>query len=280
MNIQRLTDKEFRSLSTFIENSVGIRMPDNKRIMLEGRLNKRLRALKLESFHDYLTLAFSQEQRSGELLHMIDAITTNKTDFFRESDHFDYLRHHLLPGRFEDSDWGLRSPLRVWSTAASTGEEPYTLAIVLQEFAEKQHPFSYTILGTDISTEVLEKATRAVYTETKIMPVPDQLKRKYFLRSREHDRGLVRVKPVLRRRVSFVRLNLMQERYPMREQFEIIFCRNVIIYFDRERQLALLRRLYEYLVPGGYLFVGHSETLTGTNLPLFSVAPTVYRKPG
>ena len=280
MNIQRLSDSEFKTLSRFIEDSVGIRMPDNKRIMLEGRLNKRLRTLKISTFDEYINFAFSPEQRNGELVHMIDVVTTNKTDFFRESDHFDFLTEKLLPSRYRDSGWGARTPLRVWSTASSTGEEPYTLAMVLEEFSSTVSPFSYSLLATDISTHVLEKARAAVYTETRLEPVPQALKKKYFLKSRDREKGLVRVKPALRKKVVFSRLNLMQERYPLRQPFEIVFCRNVIIYFDRDRQLALLKRLYDQLVPGGYLFVGHSETLTGTSIPFQTVAPTVYRKPG
>lgn len=279
MNIQRLSDNDFRKLSRFIEETVGIRMPENKRIMVEGRLNKRLRILEIGSFEEYLEFTFSPEQRSGELILMIDAITTNKTDFFRESDHFDFMMNTLLPEQYQNKGWGAATPLRVWSTASSTGEEPYTIAIVLEEFSETVPKFSYSLLATDISTYVLESAKKAVYSESRIQPVPQNLRKKYFLKSREREKNLVRIKPYLRRKVAFSRLNLMQQTFPLRHPFEIIFCRNVIIYFDRERQLALLERLYRHLVPGGYLFVGHSETLTGTNIPFETVVPTVYRKP-
>lgn len=273
-----LSDAQFKRLSSFIESTLGIRMPPAKRIMLESRLYKRIRALRHSGFQEYLDFVFSEEQVNAEMLHMIDAVTTNKTDFFRESDHFDFLAQRLLPERYREG-WGVRDPFRVWSAAASTGEEPYTLAMVLQEFAASHRDFSYRILGTDVSTQVLERGRKAVYTEDRIAPVPESMKRKYLMRSKDRESRLVRVKPLLRHNVVFHRLNLMQADLGVREQFEVIFCRNVIIYFERDTQTALLRKLYQYLRPGGYLFLGHSETLAGMELPVFSVAPTVYRKP-
>ncbi len=273
-----LSDGQFKRLSSYIESELGIRMPPAKRIMLESRLYKRIRALKLDGFEQYLEHVFQDDEKNGELLHMIDAVTTNKTDFFRESDHFDYLLNRLLPERYADG-WGVREPFRVWSAASSTGEEPYTLAMVLQDFAEENSRFSYRILATDISTQVLERGMKAIYTEDRVTPVPDAMKRKYLLRSKDRESRLVRIKPLLRRNVMFHRLNLMSEEFGIRDRFEVIFCRNVIIYFERETQAKLLRKLYHQLRPGGYLILGHSETLAGMELPVFSVAPTIYRKP-
>lgn len=274
---RRLTTEQFSVLSGFVESELGIRMPPAKRIMLESRLQKRLRALGLDDFQAYIDFVFDDSQKEAELLHMIDAVTTNKTDFFRESDHFDYLTDRLLPERYEQG-WGRTHPLRVWSTASSTGEEPYTLAMVLEEFREGRRDFNYGILGTDISTRALDHGRRAVYTEERIEPVAHGLRKKYFLRSKDRSSRLVRVRPELRRRVQFHRLNLMHDDYGIDDRFEVIFCRNVIIYFERPTQYRLLTHLYEYLVPGGYLFLGHSETLAGMELPLYSVAPTIYRK--
>lgn len=275
---RHLTTEQFSVLSGFVESELGIRMPPAKRIMLESRLQKRLRALSLASFQDYIDFVFSDSQKEAELLHMIDAVTTNKTDFFRESDHFDYLSERVLPERHQQG-WGTaRNPLRVWSTACSTGEEPYTLAMVLEEFRAERRGFEYGILATDISTRALEQGQKGIYPEERIEPVPQQYRKKYFLRSKDRSSRLVRVRPELRKRVGFHRLNLMHDEYGIRERFEVIFCRNVIIYFERPTQYKLLTHLYEYLVPGGYLFLGHSETLAGMELPLFSVAPTIYRK--
>ena len=274
---RRLTTEQFNILSRFVEGELGIRMPPAKRIMLESRLQKRLRALSLDSFQDYIDLVFDESQKEAELIHMIDSVTTNKTDFFRESDHFTYLSERLLPERFA-AGWGRTQPFRVWSTASSTGEEPYTLAMVLEEFRAEHQGFEYGILGTDISTRALDHGRKAVYTEERIDPIPQALRRKYLLRSKDRSSRLVRVRPELRRRVQFHRLNLMHDSWNIEDRFEVIFCRNVIIYFERPTQYRLLTHLYNYLVPGGYLFLGHSETLAGMELPLSSVAPTIYRK--
>jgi chemotaxis protein methyltransferase CheR len=273
-----LTDKQFRNLSSFIERDLGIKMPDSKKIMLESRLQKRVKALQLPSFKEYLDLVFSDEGRQSELLHMIDAVTTNKTDFFRESDHFDFLLHSLLPERTRTSGWGTRSPLRIWSAGCSSGEEPYTLTMVLENYKERNTSFQYKILATDISINMLKRAVQGIYTEERIAPVTMDFRKKYLLRSKDPRSGIVRIKPELRKRIIFYRLNLMDEVFDIKEKFEIIFCRNVIIYFDRNNQYKLLKKFYNHLVPGGYLFLGHSETITGLDIPFYSVAPTIYRR--
>ncbi len=276
-----LSDDQFKRLASFIEGEIGIRMPDTKRIMLESRLQKRLRTLKMSTFEEYLEHVFSDHQRESELVHMIDAVTTNKTDFFREADHFDFVLHQALPRRYAEAGWGRsrRNPLRAWSTACSSGEEIYTLAMTFEEFKAQHSDFEYVILGTDLSSAMLERARSAIYPEERIEPVPDAYRRKYLLRSKDRSKNTVRVKAELRNRVRLHRLNLMSDDFGIRNQFEIIFCRNVIIYFDRPNQSKLLHHLYQYLVPGGYLLLGHSETLAGLELPLHSVAPTVYQKP-
>ncbi|MFP4382970.1 MAG: CheR family methyltransferase [Spirochaetia bacterium] len=274
-----LSEEQFKRLSTYIETELGIKMPPAKKIMLESRLQKRIRALHLTAFEEYLDLVFSDAATETELFHMIDAVTTNKTDFFREPDHFDYMRDVLLPERYNRSSWGNRNGLRVWSTASSSGEEPYTIAMILQDFKEQVNNFRYAVLGTDISTDMLERGRKAVYTEERVIPIPQAYKKRYLLRNKDRSSNLYRVVPELRRRVMFHRLNLMADDFGIDERFEIIFCRNVIIYFDRQNQSKLLRKLYNYLIPGGYLFLGHSETLAGMELPLYSVAPTIYRKP-
>lgn len=250
-------------------------MPANKRIMLEGRLRKRLKALSMRSFEEYVEHVFSNDD--GEIVHMIDVVTTNKTDFFREPDHFRYLREHLVPAHLHDG-WGVDQIFKAWSAASSTGEEAYSMAIVLSEIARSERGFRFRILGTDISTAVLHTAQKGVYPAGRIDPIDPAFRKRYFLRSRDHLADLVRVRAELRRNVVFHRLNLMIPQYPIEDRFHVIFCRNVIIYFDRPRQEALLQRLYDLLVPGGYLFLGHSESLAGINLPLTSVAPTVYQR--
>lgn len=275
----KLDEKQFVKLKTYIERELGIKMPPAKRIMLESRLQKRLRALRLPTFDEYIDLVFAADGESAELVHMIDAVTTNKTDFFREPDHFERLLDPILPTEHRARGWGTRRPCRVWSTASSSGEEPYTLAMVLEEFTRNVDRFSYRVLATDISNAMLERGKKAVYPLDRVAPVPDTLKKRYLLKSKNKSAGLVRVRPELRENVVFHRLNLLSEPFSVGEQFEIIFCRNVIIYFERENQQRLLSRLAERLVPGGYLFLGHSETLAGMNLPLVSFAPTIYRRP-
>lgn len=273
-----LSDADFRRLAAFIESELGIRMPGTKRIMLESRLQKRLRRFGFDSYGTYVDYVFSAEGRETELINMIDAVTTNKTDFFREAEHFDYLVGTIVPAAEARDGAGLNRPFSVWSAGCSTGEEPYTIAMVLEERRVARAGFSYRIFASDLSTQVLEKARDAVYDEAKAEVVPLSFKKKYMLRSREKDRGLVRMKPEIRSRVSFDRINFMDERYPVTEAFDVVFCRNVIIYFERPVQEAILRKLCDHIRPGGWLILGHSETLTGMQMPLKSVAPTVYER--
>ncbi len=270
-----MTERDFKRLSTFIERELGIKMPESKRVMLESRLSRRLRLHGLSTFAEYVDYVFSEEGARQELIHMIDAVTTNKTDFFREADHFDFLLNVILP---EHAQRGGRDPFRIWSAGCSTGEEPYTMAMVVEEYRRINSSFSYGIFATDISTKVLSTAVDAVYDEEKLAPVPLDYKKRYLLRSRDHTKNLVRIRPELRARVQFQRLNFMDDDFGIRELFDVIFCRNVIIYFDRVTQERLIRKFYDRLRPGGCLFLGHSETMTGMNIPLRTVAPTVYQK--
>jgi chemotaxis protein methyltransferase CheR len=210
---------------------------------------------------------------------MIDVVTTNKTDFFREPRHFDYLLGSAIPDLIGLCGAGLRRKLRVWSAGCSTGEEPYTIAMVLSEFREQCPPFDFSVEATDISTRVLETARRGVYKEEKAATVPSVLKKKYFMVSKDKDRRLVRMVPELRTSVRFRRLNFMEDNFDIGGPVDILFCRNVIIYFDKPTQERLLNRLCGHLIPGGYMFMGHSETLSGLKTPLVSAGPMVYKKP-
>lgn len=272
----KLSDRNFTQLSQFIHSECGIKMPVPKKVMLEARLKKRLRALGLESYEDYCDYLFSPEGLEKERVFMINVVTTNKTDFFREPRHFEYLVQNALPELMRLYGTGMR---KLWSAGCSTGEEPYTLAMVLSEFAASTPGFNFTILATDISTAVLEKAVRGIYKEERIATVPLELKRKYLMKSKDKEKKLVRVSPEMRAVVNFRRLNFIDHDFGMREPQDIIFCRNVIIYFERLTQEKVLRSLCKHLVPGGYLFMGHSETLSSLDLPLVSVGPMVYRKP-
>ena len=274
-----LSSDDLHSLSTFIHEECGIKMPLSKRVMLESRLQKRLRALSINSFRDYCEYLFSDEGKSRELTHCIDAITTNKTDFFRERSHFEYLVLRALPALISSCGGSIRKLLTVWSAGCSTGEEPYTLAMVLSEFAGIRPGFDFSILATDISTRVLKKARLGIYPQESVSPVPEELKSKYLLRSKDSRKGLVRIVPWLRQKITFQKLNFMDNHFNIRDKIDVIFCRNVIIYFDRPMQEQLMDKFCRHLTPGGYLFLGHSETLNGMDLPLVSVAPTIYKMP-
>ncbi len=274
-----LSDQDFDVLSDFIHSTWGLKMPRTKKVMLETRLAKRLSSLNLDTFQQYCDYLFSPQGIENEGIHMIDVVTTNKTEFFREPETFSYLVKHILPEMVLDRGIGVRKKLRVWSAGCSTGQEPYTLAMILNEFARKCPglKFDFSILATDISLSVLEEAKTAIYKTDLTAPIPEEMKRKYLLRSKDRQKKLVRIAPELRDRVRFRCLNLMEE-FQMREQMHMIFCRNVVIYFDRKTQEKLFQRFCDKLSPGGYVLTGHSETLSGLSLPLTMVASTVYRK--
>ena len=273
-----MSDKDFYRFSEFIHSRYGIKLPLTKKTMLEGRFRKRLASLGIRSFGEYCDYVFSPEGIQKELAHMVDAVTTNKTDFFREPGCFDYLVRTALPELMNTHGSGLQKGLSLWSAGCSSGEEPYTLAMVLSEFAEGNPGFRFSILATDISLRMLDTAIRAVYNEDRVEPLPDALRKKYLMVSKNREKHMVRMAPELRSLIKFRRLNFMENNFDMEEPFEIIFCRNVIIYFDRETQERLLNKFCRHLIPGGYLVVGHSEILTNMNIPLTRVCQTVYRK--
>jgi chemotaxis protein methyltransferase CheR len=271
-----MTEKDFRLFSKLIEGVCGIKMPDVKKHMLESRLRKRLRSLDMHSFRDYYDFLTSAEGRRIEMVPMIDAVTTNKTDFFREPAHFTYLTEKVLPELL-----GTRASNRVkiWSAGCSSGEEPYTLAMVLSEYARNRERFTFSILATDICTSVLETAHRGIYEEEKIAPVPHDMRKRYLLRSKDRNRGVVRMAPEMRTLITFRRLNFLDNGYGIPDLMQIIFCRNVLIYFDRPTQERVINNFCSHLQPGGHLFLGHSETINGLNVPLVQVNSTIYRKP-
>lgn len=269
-----LGSKDFRRLAALIERLVGIKMPETKLTMLEGRLRRRVHALSLPSLDDYCRLVFDRGGLGDELVHLVDVVTTNKTDFFREPQHFTFLTETVVPELMETFGAGLSRPLRLWSSACSTGPEPYTMAMVLSEMRGPR----FEIEATDICTEALAEAVRAIYPADMAAPVPEAARRAYLMRSRDPDARRVRVVPEIRRLVSFRRLNLLEDSYPWSQPMDVIFCRNVLIYFSKETQQRVLDFLCRHLRDGGYLFLGHAETLAGVSLPLRAVAPAVYRR--
>lgn len=272
-----LTDSQFHKLSCFIHKNVGIKMPDEKRLMVQSRLTSRLKSLKMDNFDDYLKLAFSNTPEGNEeIALMINAVTTNLTNFFRENAHFEYLTNVVLPELAKKNE----KKIELWSAGCSSGQEPYTLSIVMQEFMRKNPGKikDYSILATDISSKVLDKALDAVYPMSEVESLSYDLKKRYFLKSKDLKNPCVRLKPQIREKVVFERLNFMDSVYPKTTQKNAIFCRNVLIYFDKATQESVIRKLLQHLVPGGYLFLGHSETIFGMKLPLKTVGPTIFKK--
>jgi chemotaxis protein methyltransferase CheR len=273
---ESISSRDYTRLCDLIYAEAGICLGSAKKTMLESRIKHRLKVLDLNSYSQYCDYLFERKGLKEEIVNLIDVVTTNKTDFFREPAHFNYLVDKALPELLSRNQTG--RPFLVWSAGCSTGEEPYTLAIVLSEFALTHPGFRFRILATDICTTVLSKAEMGVYSSQVVAPVPTALQRKYFMRSREPGSDRLRVVPELRRLIEFRRLNFMDSNYGIQESADAVFCRNVIIYFDRETQARVLGKISHHLVPGGYFFVGHSEALHDMDLPLEPVAPALYRR--
>jgi len=274
-----MSDKEFRLLSELVYAECGIKLEPGKKVMLAGRLSRRVRELGLNSFkqyHDYVT---SAEGRSSELPNMIDRVSTNKTEFFRERHHFEVLVNEVLPTLLGPDGPCRDGHLNVWSAACSTGEEPYTLAMVLTEARDKWPRLNASIMATDINREVLQHAIRAVYSKPVVQPVPAHMRTRYLLRGKGEKDGYYRVVPELRKMVTFRHTNLISGEFPFNQPMDVVFCRNVIIYFDRPTQAELFRRMYAKMSPGAYLFLGHAESLQGIQHGFVWTAPTIYRKP-
>lgn len=275
----RLSQRDFERLGAIIQAHCGIRMPPSKKVMVEGRLRRRVRALELDSLKEYCRHLLDDEALKNELVELIDAVTTNKTDFFREKEHFAYLADYALPALMaQEHRPGRDGPLHLWSAACSIGAEPYTLAMVLREHGARLRGFQFGILATDICTDALAKAKLAIYPEEMAATIPADMAARYVLRSRDRNRPTIRMVPSIRQDVRFGHLNLMDPSYPVATEMDVIFCRNILIYFDKPTQQAVLKKLCGHLHPGGYLFVGHSETVSGFDLPLRQVATSVFTR--
>jgi chemotaxis protein methyltransferase CheR len=277
-NQERLSLRHFQRLASFIEEYSGIKIPPSKITMVEGRLRRRLRATGLSSLKQYCDFLFERNGLESEAVPLINVMTTNKTEFFREADHFRFLAEQAVPELMSRS--GSRNrPLKLWSAACSIGAEPYTLAMVLADLDGRiQNGLRFEITATDLSTEVLNTAVAGIYPEALVQPVPPEFRRRYVWRSKDRSRQQVRIAPELRAAVRFARVNLMEPPYIVDREMDVIFCRNMLIYFDKPTQEAVLQRLCEHLRPGGFMFLGHSETITGYDLPLRPAGPTVFRR--
>jgi chemotaxis protein methyltransferase CheR len=271
-----MRENEFEFIRGLVYEHSRINLGPDKRELVSARLGKRLRATNQATVGDYCHLL--QNQRDGEeLAHLIDAISTNHTFFFREAAHFDFLQQVVVPemqARAHQEHW---PQFRIWSAACSSGEEPYSIAMTLDECLGDT--WSWHIAATDISKIVLDRARAAIYREETVGKLAPALISNYFQRGYGPQAGNYRIKPALQAGIAFRHLNLLEGKPPFRDPFHVIFCRNVMIYFDRPTHAELVQKLTHCLVPGGYLFVGHSESLTGIRHSLLSICPAVYQRP-
>lgn len=273
-----LSSAHFDRIAALVQDKTGIRLPPSKRIMIDSRLRRLMRDIGAPTLADYCDYLFNQGGLATEETHLIDAATTNKTDFFREPDHFRFLAGPGIDALLALHRSAGRPRLKVWSAASSNGAEAFTAAIVLAEQVAQGRQFDFSVLGTDICTSALRQAHQAVYPADFIVPVPPAMRRRYFLEARDPQRRDVRIVPELRRCVRFAQLNLMDQTYAFDRDFDAIFLRNVLIYFEHEVQIAVTRRLMGHLRPGGYLFIGHSETSVGSALSLRQIGPATFQR--
>ena len=267
-----LTDQEFQLFKDLIYQQVGISLDTPKKTLLVSRLGKRLRELGLPTYQAYYDCVCGKGGEE-ELTKLLDLVSTNKTDFFREQVHFDFLRDHVLPQAHAVKK------LRIWSSASSSGEEPYTIAMSLSDAISDISRWDIKILASDISTRVLAKAASGIYEEERVSQLPKDIVQRHFLKGKGVQEGKVQVRPELAKLVAFRRINLMDSTFPIRSPLDVIFCRNVMIYFDRSTQATLMEKFFRYLRPGGYLFIGHSESLQWIDHQFTYLRPTIYQKP-
>lgn len=269
--IRPITDREFALFQGLILRESGIYLAPAKKALLVGRLTKRLRALGLTTFGAYYERIVEEDDRE-ERVEMLDRISTNETHFFREPRQFEFLERQVIPV------WKERGPrvLRIWSAGCSTGEEPFSLAMLLLRHFPPGSGRQIEILATDISTRVLARAEAAVWPVDKAPEIPLEYRKAFMLRGTASQEGKMKAAPELRALVRFERLNLNEERYPVRGPFHLIFCRNVLIYFQAETKLKVIHRLLDLLSPDGLLFLGHAESLNAVTDRVATVVPTVY----
>ena len=273
----QLSEEDYHFLCRVIYEHSRIQLGHDKKVLVASRLGKRLRQLQLQDYHEYCELLRSPAGEE-ELRFLIDRISTNHTHFFREMKHFDFLRQTILPQWQARPEAG-REPFRVWSAACSSGEEPYSLAIYLSEHLAPARSEAWQIEASDISTRVLDLAQRGIYEPERLKGINLEWLRRYFQKGVRDWDGYFRIREELRQRVRFHHLNLLENDYPFARPFPLILCRNVMIYFDRPTQEALVGHLAARLTPGGHLLVGHSESLSGIKHSLRLVQPAVYLKP-
>lgn len=274
-----ISDHELRRFQDLVKQHTGIALSDQKRALVCSRLAKRLRALAIDSFREYYTYLTS-EAGERELEHFVNAITTNKTDFYREPHHFHFLRDEIVATLKDRAAKTGERRIRIWSAACSTGEEPYTIAMTLLEALGNRLAWDIRILASDIDTDVLARAERGIYAMDRTTDIPRPLLERFFLRGTGAGAGMVQAKKEVRDLITFRRINLLNAPWPIKTAFDCIFCRNVLIYFDKPTQRDLIGRFEQFIKVDGHLIVGHSESLLGISDGLIFLGNTVYRKAG
>lgn len=264
----------YTRFAALIRDEIGVRLPANKQLMVESRLRRRMLAMGFTQAEDYFRYLFVDGGFDAERDIIFDAVTTNKTDFFREKSHFDVLTQTVLPEARRRRAG--RGPVKIWSAAASTGAEAYTISMVAQTCAEEGPAFHWAILGTDINLEVLDRARNAIYATDVIAPVPDRYRDRFLMQGQGPQAGHWRIVPELRRRIRFEQMNLMDDSYRVDRDIDAIFLRNVLIYFGPEDQARVIANMADHLSTGGHLFVGHSESMVVRNPKFTQIAPAVF----
>ena len=273
-----LSDKEYKAFVDLVYKQSGINLGDNKQHLVKTRLQKIMRKLNMKTFKEYYDYIVKSADNS-QLIELIDAITTNHTHFFREQDHFRYLVNYIIPEIISRKRLSGENRIRAWCCATSSGEEPYTIMMCLLETIANIQEFDFKFLCTDISPKVLTIAVNGLYNEEKVKNIPKPFLSKYFDKTDKKGESIYQVKSILKDYLRFRLFNLMTAQFPFKGKFDFIFCRNVMIYFDTPTREALLSKLLNYLVPGGFLFIGHSENITmNVKNRLKIIAPAIYEK--
>lgn len=273
--IPRLKEIEFTQIAALVYDRFGIHLSDQKRSLVEGRLAKRLRDLHLSNFTDYMNY-LHLDRSGGELTEFINRITTNHSFFYREKDHFEFIAKTILPDIKRQLSRTPSYPLRIWSAGCSSGDEVYTVAMVIREFfGDRFQAIDCGLLATDISQAALQEAQAAIYGEGRLKELPARMRASWFAKTGPDQYTL---SLEIRKMVMFKRFNLMTDRFPFKGQFDLVLCRNVMIYFDQAKRRSLVDSIYQFVKPGGYFFIGHSESLPRETCPFQYVSPAIYQK--
>jgi Methylase of chemotaxis methyl-accepting proteins len=269
----------FAQVGKMITERFGIKMPADKKTMFQARLQRRLRELHITSFDQYVSTLFAGDETTDEFELLADFISTNKTEFFREEDHFKQLSELVIPGYLKNIRFSARENFKVWSAGCSSGQEAYSIGIQIEEFIRLSGiRFNYSIVATDISQRMLKQAKEAIYPMAQVEDVLLEIKKRYLLKSKNPEEKKIRIVKELREKVVVSYMNLMDAKYPFTGEFDVIFLRNTLIYFEPAVQLEVLTKTLDCLKPGGYLFIGHSESIINLSLPIKAVAPSIYFK--